>query len=151
MRFVKLTSACEADSAVRSKYPDLQNRFLEVVREANDSPLQVSIKHPATGENVNVQLDGRGFFDLIAAYMGHGQYLYGFPRSIHLICSRHQEALSYLLQELLMPGRHAWGMRYSVWCNEEFPFEDFSEFTGHENVPPLLNEMTWTVVEPEDE
>jgi pimeloyl-ACP methyl ester carboxylesterase len=47
--FGRLTSACDADSAVRSSYPDLQIRFLKLVEEADDDPLNISIKHPLTG------------------------------------------------------------------------------------------------------
>ncbi len=147
--FVRLASACEADAAVRSKYPDLQNRFLELIREANDNPLAVSISHPRTGQNVTVELDGEGLFHLVAGYMGNGQYVYSFPRSIHLICDRNPEVLSYFAQGMLSPPQYAWGMRYSVWCNEEFPFEDFSKFSARRSVPPPLDELSWTIVEPE--
>ncbi|UCC44192.1 MAG: alpha/beta fold hydrolase [Candidatus Zixiibacteriota bacterium] len=147
--FVKLTEACEADPEVRSKYSNLKDRFLALVREAEANPLELSVRDPITGGDAAIKVDGRGLFNLVAAYMGFGSYVYGFPRSIHMICERHPEALAYFARELINPEHYAWGMRYSVWCNEEFPFEDFNKFAGHENLPSPLNEMTWTVVEPE--
>jgi pimeloyl-ACP methyl ester carboxylesterase len=147
--FVKLCTACEADSAVRSKYPDLQDRFLKLVTEANQDPISISIKHPVTGQDATLNINGEGLFHMIASYMGNSSYIYGFPHSVNLICERNADILSYLAQEQLPSGQLAWGMRFSVWCNEEFPFEDFSKFRGQQGVPSPLSEISWTDVDPE--
>ena len=146
--FLKLARACEADTAINSKYPNLEDRFLELIREAEANPLKLHVTDPVLNQDIVISVNGKRLFHMLAAIMGDMSYIYSFPHSVHLICDRNPEVLSYFGQMLLKPERYAWGMRYSVWCNEEFPFEDFSKFTGHENLPSPLDEMIWTVVEP---
>jgi pimeloyl-ACP methyl ester carboxylesterase len=56
--------------------------------------------------------------------------------------------LTFMAGGLVSIPQYAWGMRYSIWCSDVFPFEDFSEFGKHRSVPDQLTGITWTVVPP---
>jgi len=146
---VMLASACEEDSVVNSNYPELQKRLLDLIEQADNEPLQVDITHPITNQPTRVTLDGEGVFRLVAAYMGSGSYIYSFPYTMHLLCERDDYVLTFLTTALISPPQYSWGMRYSIWCNEEFPFEDFAIFDRHDDLPSPLADFEWTVVEPE--
>jgi len=149
LNFAKLAEASEADSLLREKYPNLQARFLEFIRAANIEPIPVDVKHPVTGDSVTVTVDGQGLFLLMAGFMASGSYIYSFPYSVDLICNRNPEILSYLSAWLVSLPQYAWGMRYSIWCNEVLPFEDFAKFGHHGGLPEPLTRFAWTIVEPE--
>jgi len=45
---------------------------------------------------------------------------------------------------LITPGDFSWGMVYSFWNNEEFPFEDFNKITFHGSLPVQLRAIQFT-------
>ncbi|UCG62251.1 MAG: alpha/beta fold hydrolase [Candidatus Zixiibacteriota bacterium] len=146
---MKLATHCGADSVVNEKYPNLKDRLLDLIKEANENPIAVSVTHPATGQAVQVSIDGEGIFRILAAYMGNTSYIYSFPYSMDLLCRKNTEVLAFLAPSLLGIPEYSWGMRYSIWCNEEFPFDDFGKFARHEDLPAPLSGLEWTIVEPE--
>jgi pimeloyl-ACP methyl ester carboxylesterase len=139
---------CRNDSVVNTAYPDLEKRFLDLLDEADRDPIAVSVEHPITKENVTVELDGEELFAGVALFIGNGQYIYGFPYWMDLMCKRDPGILSRMVGELCSIPSYAWGMRYSIWCNDVFPFEDFSKFGKHEGVPDRLSTISMTVVLP---
>ncbi len=145
----KLATDCSADPVVNEKYPNLKDRLLGLIKEANENPIPVSVTHPVTGQTVQISVDGEGIFRILTAYMGNTSYIYSFPYSMNLLCEKNTEVLAFLAPTLLPVPEYSWGMRYSIWCNEEFPFEDFGKFDRHENLPAALSNFEWTIVEPE--
>lgn len=146
---VKLTAAISGDSLLNKSYPDLQNRLLNLMAEAHSNPLQVDISHPGTGQPVQLTIDGAGVFHLVAAFMASSSYIFSFPYTMNLLCEKSPMVLTFLAKSLAPMPEYSWGMRYSIWCNEEFPFEDFEAFARHDNLPAPLSGFEWTVVEPE--
>lgn len=141
----KMFNVCSEDSLVKGKYPDLESRFRQLLAEADKHPLNVIASHPTTGEPVGLNWDAEDIFRMACHYMGNSQYIYGFARSMHMACDKDSTLLSYLASEMIRPFSYAWGMRYSVWCSEEFPFEDFDKVRYHGDVPEQLRNVTMTV------
>lgn len=141
----KLFAACQEDSSLNSQYPDLKRRFLALMDAANETPLAVRVKDPQTGRLVDVSLNGDGVFRAVAAYMGNPNYVSRFPHHLNLLCDRDSATVSFLAG-MLVEYPYAWGMRYSIWCNEEFPFEDPDRFDSHPALPAPLRDLSWTIV-----
>jgi pimeloyl-ACP methyl ester carboxylesterase len=144
----KLFAACREDSSLNSQYPDLERRFLALMDAANRTPLTARIKDPHTGRLVDASLNGEGVFRAVAAYMENPNYVSSFPHHLNLFCRRDSAAVSFFTGMLAEPP-YAWGMRYSIWCNEEFPFEDSDRFDSHSDLPAPLRDLSWTIVPPE--
>ena len=49
---------CSSDSACANAYPDLEDRFWELVRELNDEPVELEMKYPGTSERFSLQATG---------------------------------------------------------------------------------------------
>ena len=142
----KLFASCRDDSVINLRYPNLESRFLYLIEEADNNPIGVQVEHPISNQLITVKLNGEGIFLLAANYMGNGSYIYSFPYSMNLICEKNPEILSYLLKGLIAPPPFAWGMVYSIWCNEEFPFEDFDRFHKHKDLPKQLAGISMTIM-----
>lgn len=140
--------ACRNDSTVNAAFPDLEKRFLALVDEAYRSPIAVIVEHPFSKDSVTVELDGEGVFSSVAHFIENGQHIYGFPYYMNLICNRNTDMLARMAGELVSIPSYAWGMRYSIWCSDVFPFEDFGKFGRHDDVPEGLSAIEWTVVPP---
>ncbi|UCF05333.1 MAG: alpha/beta fold hydrolase [bacterium] len=140
--------ACRSDSAVNTAYPELEKRFLELIDEAYRKPIDIVVEHPFNKDSVSVELDGEGIFLAAAHFIENGQYIYGFPYWMSLMCNRDADMLARMATELVSIPPYAWGMRYSIWCNDVFLFEDFDKFSRHDNVPYRLSTISLTVVPP---
>ena len=138
---------CQNDF-VKTAYPDLERRFLDLLDEANGDPIVVTVKHPVTEEDVTLELDGKDLFIAVGYFLGNAQHIYAFPYWMDLLCKRDTDMLTRMAGSLVSISSYAWGMRYSIWCNDVFPFEDFSRFSGHEDVPDPLSTVSMTVVPP---
>ncbi len=145
----QLFARCAADPAVARRYPDLENRFLALLREAQTSPIEVATEHPVSEAPVTVTLDGEGLFRCAIRLIERSAFIPKFPRVIHAMCERHVPTIKQLLDLTIKPPSYAWGMVYSFWCNEELAFEDRTRFGSHPQLPAPLNGFSMTVVPPE--
>lgn len=141
-----LFKRCREDKAVDEKYPDLENRFLKLLDEANKNPLTAVVQHPKTKKAMEIALDAKGIVQCVYDYIANSQYIYSFAYSMNMLCDKNPQLLGFLANTLTAPPDYAWGMRFSFWCNEELPFEDLSKIRRRENVPGPLKDMTIAVV-----
>lgn len=142
----KMFNVCGEDSLVNARYPDLEKRFRQLLTESDKRPIDVVASHPTTGEPIRLSWDAEDIFRMACHYMENSQYIYGFAHSMNMACNRDSTLLSYLASEMLVPYPYAWGMRYSVWCSEEIPFEDLDSVGLHESVPDEMKNVVMTVV-----
>jgi pimeloyl-ACP methyl ester carboxylesterase len=49
---------CEADEACATAYPNIEARFLDMLRERNRSPIELEVVNPASGEETTLVLNG---------------------------------------------------------------------------------------------
>lgn len=107
-----LLNACATDPACDGRYPNLRNRFATLVADADRNGI------PTPGR----VLRGRDIVDAVGA----GLQQLGVIPSLPGIIS---EAAGGRLAGLLPLTRQAassfnWGLRLSIWCGEEMPFEN---------------------------
>lgn len=118
---------CAAERECASAYPNLKEQFYGVVRQANARPFAVAVKetNAQPGASVMLQLRGNAVaewaMDELAA---GGEAIAKLPSEIFRLARGDSGALADYAASKLRPGGNAWGMRYSVWCREEMPFQD---------------------------
>jgi pimeloyl-ACP methyl ester carboxylesterase len=136
----QLFKNCKADAACAAAYPNLENEFYEVVAKLNKEPLAAGAKDDKTGETFEVKLTGDDFATWIIDYLfsNSPEAVADAPLVIHLTSEGKYETFKRYAQDKLSPSNNAWGMRYSVWCGEEIPFENIQKIKAQSLLYPRL-------------
>ena len=130
---------CRDDAGLRARFPDLKERFFRLLAEANLHPLELTIKNPLDGKPLPLSLDGAGIMNCLYAGLEDASAIPYLPLIIDSICNGQADRLAPLGQSYLGSSQGtAMGMRLSVWCNEEFPFEKPEKIRKPAGLPPEL-------------
>lgn len=138
----KLLSDCENDEKCKKAYPNIKNRFFEYLEEKTTNPLTVQIRHPKSGEMETFYLKGE---DLITVFTSASTgSVPNVPFEINKLLNKDltsvKEQLAYLLKE---PSDGAGlGMRLSVWCAEENPFNSLETIEMETNKYPQVKGLS---------
>ena len=128
MRALKVVFAnCAADAECAQAYPNLEEVFYDLVRRTNLSPIPFSIKLAGNSDTLTVKLTGNDITTWIIDYLlsVNAEAIADAPLQIYRFADRDYRALkSYAESKMSEGGNFSWGMRYSVWCREEMPFEN---------------------------
>jgi pimeloyl-ACP methyl ester carboxylesterase len=128
-----LFSVCASDSACNTSFPDLKRRFLTFLTKANQQPVSVELKSPIDSSIITVFLTGFQIASFVN--LGDTYNLKGLPALLHKICSGDYQVLKPFIYNLFSDDSRSMGMRLSVWCSEEYPFENFSRATKTRHIP----------------
>lgn len=123
----KAFAVCNRDARCREEFPDIENRFWNLLAQLNEKPLHLSVSDPYTYERVDVALTGDRFLAVIFnALYDHNFHptLPGIIKSTELgntdlIAPRVRYFLEYLLDPSLADV-----LLSSHFCYEEYPFVD---------------------------
>ncbi|CAN5575408.1 alpha/beta fold hydrolase [soil metagenome] len=123
--FTLLFANCKADTECAAAYPGLESEFYASVSRLNNEPIIEKVKDAKLTDSVDVYLNGNDFVTWIADSLlsQDGLTIADTPLVIHDVFSRNYDAFRRSASNKLGPDGNSWGMRYSVWCSEEFPFE----------------------------
>lgn len=145
----KLLSDCENDENCNSSFPNIKKRFFKYLEEKTINPLNVEIENPNNGRFETFYLKGEDLISVFStAYTGD---VPNIPFEINKLLNNDltsvKEQLSYLFQE---PGKGTGvGMRLSVWCAEENPFNSQEKITIETNKYPEVKGLSPTVFDKE--
>ncbi len=120
-----LFDGCSIDRECAAAIPDLRRTFFDLVAAADRQPLQLQLE--------NGSRDVRGAEIAAAVYDAlHDVKAIAFlPRFIaDVAAGRHDELRRYFAPAEGTPSV-ALGLRTSVWCSEEMPFEDVERVARH--------------------
>lgn len=134
-----LFSSCASDSACNTIYPNLKNRFLQFVNETNGQPILLPLKSPIDSSLIYVSLKGYQILSFIG--LGSTWRLNGLPNFLDKLCSGDYKVLEPFVYNLFSDNSRSMGMRLSVWCSEEYPFENLSKKVKQKNIPPQFYNM----------
>jgi pimeloyl-ACP methyl ester carboxylesterase len=113
---------CAIDRECGAAFPNLRTQFAALVSRADREELPVKIEGP--GGAGPVQVRGAQVVDALYAALHDPGMIPTIPRIIDEAASGRYESLSGLVKGNQGPSSFTWGLRYSVWCSEEMPFED---------------------------
>lgn len=114
---------CAVTVECAKAHGDVRKKFFNLVERADRSPLPVSISAPEAGGKP-ARVGGSEVVNAIYAGLHRSSTITNLPGIIDAASQGNYEALTELVKQNLGPSSFAYGLRYSVWCSEEFPFED---------------------------
>ncbi|MCK4873320.1 MAG: alpha/beta fold hydrolase [Phycisphaerales bacterium] len=115
----RIFAECEDDDACNAAFPDLQRKLETVLARLDEEPVPVTLRHPATGEEVPAMLDREGFAEGLRIMM------YRDSRRVPLHVQRAFEgSVDAFAQAALEADRSirdsiAFGMLLCVTCSED--------------------------------
>lgn len=130
---------CNEDENLRTRFPDLRDRFYKLLTESNLRPVEITLKNPVNGERFLHRMNGAGIMNCIYAGLENTSVIPDIPLIIDAACRGEVDRLAPLAIDFLASSQGtAWGMRMAVWCNEEFPFERLEKILKPVGLPPEL-------------
>lgn len=135
-----LFSSCASDSVCNRAFPNLKNRFLQFIEETNKKSILLPIKSPIDSSPIYVSLKGYQITSFIS--LGNTWRLSGFPKFLDKLCNGDYKVLEPFVYNLFSDNNRSMGMRLSVWCSEEYPFENLSKKVKYKDVPSQFFGMT---------
>ena len=136
--FNVLFANCKRDTDCAKAYPNLENEFYESVARLNKEPIVVEVKDSTMGETV--KLNGNDFATWLIDYSfsNSSQAIADVPLVIDDVFRRNYDAFKKYAGDKTAPSSSSLGMRYSVWCSEELPFEDMRKIKAQSSLYPRL-------------
>lgn len=107
--------SCAVDPVCGAAHPQLRQQFAELVTRADREPLRMDADAIVRGAQV---------VDAIYSALHSPKAIPQIPTIIADAAGGNLSALEQLVRDNLGPSRFTWGLRLSVWCAEEMPFED---------------------------
>lgn len=136
----QLFKNCKADNQCAAAYPNLENEFYETVAKLNKEPILTALKDGKTGESFEIKLNGDDFATWIIDYLlsDSAEAIIDAPLVIHSTYRGKTQAFERYANEKVSPSNYSLGMRYSVWCSEELPFENRRKIDAQSFLYPRL-------------
>jgi pimeloyl-ACP methyl ester carboxylesterase len=121
-----LFNACKMDAECNAAYPNIEAEFYLLVKRLNAKPVFVKVKNLESKTEIKLLLDGKDVVNGVYSALETGYRLGSLPSLISRAEQGDNQALTSLAETKLETSGFAWGMRYSVWCTEEMPFQNRS-------------------------
>ncbi|MCO6511612.1 MAG: alpha/beta hydrolase [Aridibacter famidurans] len=117
----RMFEVCRTSEVCEKKYPDLRSRFFKFVVAKQEAPLRVSAD--VEGNTYTMTLTGNDIFDYAYELLEDTGALPEIPSNLHAIINGDNGPLAEFVRARITRRGFVWGMRYSVWCREEMPFQ----------------------------
>jgi pimeloyl-ACP methyl ester carboxylesterase len=145
----QLLSDCERDKNCNAAYPNIKMRFSEYLKEKTENPLVIEVENPKTGTPETFYLKGK---DLISVFTSASTgTIPNVPFEINKLLNNNsslvKEKLRYLFQENIDGA--GIGMRLSVWCAEENPFNSIDKIQSETTKYPEVQGLSPAVFDDE--
>jgi pimeloyl-ACP methyl ester carboxylesterase len=128
--FDHLFQACAAEPACNAAHPDLEETFTGLVNKLEAAPLTINVSDPATGEDLDVVLDGGALVDWLRNQNYAVPWLQAAPNRIGGLAANRVatiEAIARFQVERAPPSHPevpaiSYGLALGVSCREDYPF-----------------------------
>ena len=112
-----VTAECVRD------HGDVRKKFFDLVERADHVPLPLPITDSEAGGKP-ARIGGSEVVNAIYSGLQSANTIPNLPGIVDEAYRSDFARLTELVKQNLGASRYAWGLRYSVWCSEEFSFED---------------------------
>jgi pimeloyl-ACP methyl ester carboxylesterase len=114
--------ACSSDRECHTAYPDFEQQFWEVIRRANEHPIEVQI-NDADGKPIDIKISGRQILNGVFVALYNDSTISVLPLATDAIYHGNYGIVALLAQQIVFAfSDEAAGMTTSVDCSEEIPF-----------------------------
>jgi pimeloyl-ACP methyl ester carboxylesterase len=143
--FDNLFQACAADPACNGGHPGLAETFTRLVNKLEADPLTTTVNDPATGEALEIVLDGGALVDWLRNQNYAVSLLRAAPDRIDGVAAGRPDAIAEIAKDRASrappsgPNVPAlgYGLAFGVSCREDYPFATSDELAaaGREAFP----------------
>jgi len=126
----RVLSACEKDATCHGAYPNVTQSLDSLIHALDESPVEVTVDHPLTGQPLTLKFDREVLASAIRFLMYSAETQALLPLLIHEAATTgHFERLAsqMLITASSLTDSISQGMELSVICSEDFPL-----FAGHD-------------------
>ncbi len=118
----KLLADCETDTDCNHAFPNLKKRFFTYLEDKTRNPLLVKVENPENGKLETFYLQGADLINVFSSASTGS--VPNIPFEINKLLNNDLSSVEKQLQYLFREpgGGMGMGMRLSVWCAEEYPF-----------------------------
>ncbi len=143
-----LLSDCASDTNCNAAFPNLKDRFFKYLREKTENPLVVEVKNPTNRKLETFYLKGE---DLITVFTTTSipNIPFEIEKMLNNDLSAVKEQLSNLFEKPDTFNGYGLGMRLSVWCAEEYPFNSQERIKLETNKYPEIKGLSPAVFKEE--
>ena len=128
--FDNLFQACAAEPACNAAHPHLQETFTGLVNKFEAEPLTTTVSDPATGEELEVVLDGGALVDWLRNQNYALPLLRATPDRIDGLAAGHPNSIEAIAKDRASRAPPSgpdvpalgYGLSYGVTCREDYPF-----------------------------
>lgn len=133
---------CKKDPACNKAFPDLKERLFKFLKEKTDQPQKLTITNPNTKEEETFLLKGKDLLLLLSP--GSTYEVESVPFEANKLLSGDWSSIEKILIALLDgPGDgDGIGMRLSVWCAEEAPFNSSEKIENEQQAYPAIKGLS---------
>ena len=144
----KLCIDCETDPNCNRAFPNLKSRFLAYLEAKTYHPLEVQVEHPENGKLETFYLKGEDLINVISTSTGG---VPNIPFEINKLLQNDLSSVKQQLQYLFQKpgGGIGTGMRLSVWCAEESPFNSQEKIAQETTKYPAVKGLSPAVFDME--
>jgi pimeloyl-ACP methyl ester carboxylesterase len=118
-----LFQKCSEDRQCAEKYPALEKTFYGLVEKLNSKPLTILVKDKNSGKTIEVKIDGADIASFAYDSLNYPDAISSLPSKIYAVANGETKDLKSYAEGSIGGDGFVWGMRFSVWCREEMPFQ----------------------------
>lgn len=132
--FEQMFDGCAASASCSAAFPDFENRFFELLDRLDAEPAQLEAQNLVTGASVPIVVDGNDLMGLVFSALYDRSQFALVPQLVEDGLAGNYDTISFFgsVQVTNLPFV-SYGMRLSVECNEEIPFESLDVLEA--NIP----------------
>lgn len=120
--FSYLFESCSQDKECSTAFPDLENRFYQLVDSFNQNPTRIPLTDPDSGITYQAILDGDTFLDGIFQFLYIGDFIPAIPIMIADAENGKFDLFARIMSILVFDRTYSYGMYFSVLCSEDADF-----------------------------
>ena len=119
----ELWDGCTQDPGCAERYPDLEQRFFDLIERYDASPVEAPVRDFLNGGTWDVLIDGDWVLSSVFRGLYSESIIPVLPQMIEELENGDTSTISFLMSDALgLQEFFSLGMMLSVQCNEEVPF-----------------------------
>lgn len=131
-------TGCAADAACATAYPDLEQRFADLITQLNDDPILLQVLNFSDGQQYDALINGDFMVSLLFQALYSVELTAIMPKLIDDVENGRTADLGTIISSLLFQQEFvSQGMQLAVQCNEEISFSQPGEYAPASNYPYL--------------
>jgi pimeloyl-ACP methyl ester carboxylesterase len=115
----RMFEQCQADEACDAAYPDMEEKFFAYLEQLNKEPVTILVKHPGSGEEVSLVLNGDRLSTWIFASMYFNTQI---PYTLSKFMAGDYSELQNSANIFFPMHNFSYGLSYTVFSSESLDF-----------------------------